>query len=112
MRIPSRAESMVAAVVGETNRLRVICCMMSPAMDRAIPVSNMAASRGIRLRAITMTSVSPPESSEAKSRDLAPMNNEITERLMRIRIRCRFFKGPPEGGCSLTGETASGYNVI
>ena len=52
--------SMVAAVVGDTNLLRVICCIISPEILSAMPVIKILKSLGIRLNAITKTSVSPP----------------------------------------------------
>lgn len=59
-RMPNLAESIVAAVLGETNLFLVICCMISPDILSAIPVMRMLISLGILLNINTRTSVSPP----------------------------------------------------
>ena len=48
MRMPSTAASTVPEVLGETNRLAVIRCMIRPATDSEAPASSTAASRGMR----------------------------------------------------------------
>lgn len=49
IKIPNRVESIVAAVEGETNRFRLIVCIISPDKLSPIPVKINARSLGIRL---------------------------------------------------------------
>ena len=48
--IPSLAESIVAAVLGDTNLFLVSCCIMRPDKLKAIPVIRMLISLGPRLK--------------------------------------------------------------
>lgn len=48
--MPNLAQSIVPAVVGETNLFCVSCCMISPHILRLIPVSKIAISLGILVR--------------------------------------------------------------
>ncbi|MOA26298.1 hypothetical protein D3C78_1470800 [compost metagenome] len=48
-RIPNFAESIVPAVVGETNLFRDNCCIINPAILMLTPAIISAAKRGIRL---------------------------------------------------------------
>ncbi|MNT83107.1 hypothetical protein D3C71_1409270 [compost metagenome] len=51
--MPNLAESIVPAVVGETNLFRDSCCMISPAMLMLMPATMRAMSRGTRLTSST-----------------------------------------------------------
>ena len=48
-KIPSLAESIVPAVVGDTNLLWLNCCMINPLILITTPAIIILASRGIRL---------------------------------------------------------------
>jgi len=57
-KIPKRAESSVAAVLGETNLLEETCCIIKPQILMPIPVKTMLKVRGIRLLKKIATAVS------------------------------------------------------
>src|SRR5690606_23189673 len=95
VRMPRLAESIVPAVVGDTNLLRLSACMIRPATDKPAPAMRMATSRGIRLTRNTWRWSSDIWNKSSGVIDFAPMNNEATDRMTSAASKNRSFNDLP-----------------
>ena len=86
--MPNLAQSIVPAVVGETNLFCVSCCMMSPHILRLIPVSKIAISLGILVSKMISSWVVLSEKISSKLIRITPINKLIipktTSKIKRI----------------------------
>ncbi len=86
--MPNLAQSIVPAVVGETNLFCVSCCMMSPHILRLIPVSKIAISFGILVSKMISSWVVLSEKISSKLIRITPINKLIipktTSKIKRI----------------------------
>lgn len=80
--IPSFAHSIIPAVVGDTNLLLVILCIISPAILKLAPVIKIPASLGIRLIIASLMSSSLPFKSSKNVNSFTPILSEMSEKII------------------------------
>lgn len=93
IKIPSFADSIVPAVVGDTNEFWLSFCMIKPAILKLAPAIRIVIKRGTRLTKNTCNclSVNSKRNTSLTEMFVSPTNREITDKIMRMRKRCHFL---------------------
>jgi hypothetical protein len=86
-RIPNWAESMVPAVVGETNLFWLNCCMISPLILIPIPAKIRLIKRGILLNTIVLMAAFSSFRTSRKDTFLTPIKRDKSDNRIKITSR-------------------------
>src|SRR5699024_6712553 len=86
---PNRAQSIVTAVVDETKRLRLSCCIIKPRMLNSAPASKILAKRGIRLINKICHCSASNCSKPLIETELTPINKEVIDNTANNNNRYR-----------------------
>lgn len=89
--IPIFAASSVPAVVGDTNLLRVICCIINPQILIPTPVRMIETTLGMRLASITSCLSSSKLNTSKKEISLTPTKMEVIDNTNKRNIYIYLF---------------------
>src|SRR5690625_861243 len=94
-KIPILAESMVAAVVGETNLFLLICCIINPAILMLIPAISILINRGNLLWTSINNSISSNLCKLNILISFTPIKMDKIDKIISAKIKYLFFNTSP-----------------